>query len=323
MTHQDTPTAQAALAQLIERHSAAYNALSKAIDDHEDDPHHPAVDAAIDADEDALLELCSISLRVDRGSWCEGCLSPIFIDATSKVEGPSWPNGCHICEVEIDPETGVVEIVSYVSANDVGCVVNPMIVRGQLDGGVVQGIGQALGEQVIYDYSSGQLITASLMDYATPRADIIGDFVHGLDQSTPCRNNPLGVKGVGELGTIGATPTVVNAVVDALFRRPARPGSCRAASPRCRAPPKPSSAASCFTTIPPRRRGSETSSNGAAIFLLEQRPQKSHFLLVAMPETKSCNASSLKHLAQTNSKLTLPKGMRSDYKQRGHPTIKR
>jgi carbon-monoxide dehydrogenase large subunit len=142
----------------------------------------------------------------------------IFIDATSKVEGPSWPNGCHICEVEIDPETGVVEIVSYVSANDVGRVVNPMIVRGQLDGGIVQGIGQALGEQVMYDHSSGQLITASLMDYAMPRADIIGDFVHGLDQSTPCRNNPLGVKGVGELGTIGATPTVINAVVDALFR---------------------------------------------------------------------------------------------------------
>jgi carbon-monoxide dehydrogenase large subunit len=142
----------------------------------------------------------------------------IFIDATTKVNGPSWPNGAHICEVEIDPETGTVEIVSYVSVNDVGRVVNPMIVRGQLDGGAVQGIGQALGEQMLYDRDSGQAITASLMDYTMPRADIIRDFVHVLDQSTPCLNNPLGVKGVGELGTIGATPAVVNAVADALTR---------------------------------------------------------------------------------------------------------
>jgi carbon-monoxide dehydrogenase large subunit len=142
----------------------------------------------------------------------------IFIDATTKVNGPSWPNGAHICEVEIDPETGTVEIVSYVSVNDVGRVVNPMIVRGQLDGGAVQGIGQALGEQMLYDRESGQAITASLMDYTMPRADIIRDFVHVLDQSTPCLNNPLGVKGVGELGTIGATPAVVNAVADALVR---------------------------------------------------------------------------------------------------------
>jgi carbon-monoxide dehydrogenase large subunit len=142
----------------------------------------------------------------------------IYVDMTSKVNGPSWPNGCHISEVEIDPETGVVEIVSYVSANDVGRVVNPMIVRGQLDGGAVQGIGQALGEQMLYDAGSGQAITASFMDYMMPRADIVHDFVHVLDQSTPCLNNPLGVKGVGELGTIGATPAIVNAVADALIR---------------------------------------------------------------------------------------------------------
>ncbi|HVJ56177.1 MAG TPA: xanthine dehydrogenase family protein molybdopterin-binding subunit [Aliidongia sp.] len=142
----------------------------------------------------------------------------IFIDATSKVAGPSWPNGAHICEVEIDPDTGGIDIVSYVSANDVGYVVNPMIVRGQLDGGAVQGIGQALGEHMLYDPESGQAVTASLMDYMMPRADIIRDFVHVLDQSIPCKNNPLGVKGVGELGTIGATPAVVNAVADALVR---------------------------------------------------------------------------------------------------------
>ena len=111
-----------------------------------------------------------------------------------------------------------IEIVSYVSANDVGRVVNPMIVRGQLDGGAVQGIGQALMEHMTYDESSGQAVSASLMDYAVPHASIIERFEHILDQSTPCRTNPLGVKGVGELGTIGATPAVVNAVADALAR---------------------------------------------------------------------------------------------------------
>jgi aerobic carbon-monoxide dehydrogenase large subunit len=142
----------------------------------------------------------------------------IYVDSTSKVKGPSWPNGCHICEVEVDPQTGMVDIVSYASVNDVGRVVNPMIVRGQLDGGAMQGIGQALGEHMLYDPESGQATAASFMDYFMPRAEIIRDFVHVLDQSTPCQNNPLGVKGVGELGTIGATPAVVNAVLDALIR---------------------------------------------------------------------------------------------------------
>jgi aerobic carbon-monoxide dehydrogenase large subunit len=141
----------------------------------------------------------------------------IFIDSTTTVGGPSWPNACHICEVEIDRQTGMVDVVSYASVNDVGRVVNPMIVRGQLDGGAVQGIGQALGEHVVYD-DSGQAMTASFMDYMIPRADLIHKFVHELDQSTPCLTNPLGVKGVGELGTIGATPAVVNAVADALAR---------------------------------------------------------------------------------------------------------
>jgi carbon-monoxide dehydrogenase large subunit len=141
----------------------------------------------------------------------------IFLESTSSVEGPSWPNGCHVCEVEVDPDTGAVEIVDYASVNDVGRVVNPMIVVGQLDGGAVQGIGQALCEQVIYD-AGGQLLTASFMDYALPRAGVVRRFRTELDQSTPCLTNPLGVKGVGELGTIGATPAVVNAVVDALAR---------------------------------------------------------------------------------------------------------
>jgi len=142
----------------------------------------------------------------------------IDMDSTSAVSGPSWPNGCHICEVEVDPLTAQVEVVAYASVNDVGRVVNPMIVRGQLDGGAVQGMGQALCEQVVYDAESGQPITGSLMDYALPHADIQRGFKTEMDQSIPCLNNPLGVKGVGELGTIGATPAVVNAVADALAR---------------------------------------------------------------------------------------------------------
>jgi aerobic carbon-monoxide dehydrogenase large subunit len=110
-------------------------------------------------------------------------------------------------------------VVAYASVNDIGRVINPMIVRGQLDGGAVQAMGQALCEHHRYDRETGQLVTGSLMDYCVPRADILrGDFKTVMDESTPCKNNALGVKGVGELGTIGATPTVVNAVADALAR---------------------------------------------------------------------------------------------------------
>ena len=142
----------------------------------------------------------------------------IHLESTSSVSGPSWPNGCHICEIELTPQTGEVQVLRYTSMNDVGRVVNPMIVVGQLDGGAIQGIGQALTEAVVYDPQSGQLLTGSLMDYAAPRADITPAFRNEMDQSTPCKNNPLGVKGVGELGTIGATPCIVNAVADALAR---------------------------------------------------------------------------------------------------------
>ncbi|MBC7379684.1 MAG: molybdopterin-dependent oxidoreductase, partial [Burkholderiaceae bacterium] len=143
----------------------------------------------------------------------------IFVDSTSAVAGPTWPNGCHICEVEVDRDTGHIDVVAYASVNDVGRVVNPMIVRGQLDGGAVQGLGQALQERVVYDAETGQPLTGSLMDYCAPRADIMSVmFKTEMDQSTPCLNNALGVKGVGELGTIGAAPTLVNAVADALAR---------------------------------------------------------------------------------------------------------
>jgi aerobic carbon-monoxide dehydrogenase large subunit len=140
----------------------------------------------------------------------------ISVSADTQAGGPSWPNGCHVCEVEIDPVTGAVEIVAYASVNDIGRIVSPTIVRGQIEGGAVQGIGQALSEQVVYDRDSGQLLSASFMDYALPRVDGFRAFETAFDESIPCLTNVLGAKGVGELGTIGATPAVVNAVVDAL-----------------------------------------------------------------------------------------------------------
>ncbi len=142
----------------------------------------------------------------------------IVLDSTSSVAGPTWPNGCHICEVEVDPDTGAVEVAAYWSVNDVGRVVNPMIVIGQLEGGAAQGIGQALCERFVYDRESGQALTASFLDYAIPHSKMIRHFAMTMDESTPCLNNAMGVKGVGELGTIGATPAVVNAVIDALAR---------------------------------------------------------------------------------------------------------
>ncbi|GER10587.1 xanthine dehydrogenase family protein molybdopterin-binding subunit [Variovorax boronicumulans] len=169
----------------------------------------------------------------------------IFVDSTSTVAGPSWPNGCHICEIELDPPTGEISVVAYSSVNDVGRVVNPMIVRGQLEGGAVQGIGQALYEQVVYDSETGQPVTGSLMDYAAPRADIVDTmFQMEMDESTPCKNNPLGVKGVGELGTIGATPAIVNAVADAFARN-----GLGARAPRLHMPLSPSRVWQAMQTI--------------------------------------------------------------------------
>jgi len=142
----------------------------------------------------------------------------IALQSTSAVDAASWPNGCHVCEVEVDPDTGFVALDRYWSVNDVGRVINPMVVTGQLEGGAAQGIGQALCEAFVYDAESGQALTASFSDYAIPRAAMIRHFDMTMDESAPCLTNPMGVKGVGELGTIGATPAVVNAVVDALAR---------------------------------------------------------------------------------------------------------
>jgi aerobic carbon-monoxide dehydrogenase large subunit len=126
----------------------------------------------------------------------------------------NYPNGCHICEVEIDPETGVVDLVRYHVVDDVGTVLNPLLVHGQIHGGVVMGVGQILMEDIHFD-ESGQLVTGSFMDYVMPRADDLC-FIETGSNPSPTPTNPLGVKGVGEAGSVGAMPAVANAVVDAL-----------------------------------------------------------------------------------------------------------
>jgi aerobic carbon-monoxide dehydrogenase large subunit len=139
----------------------------------------------------------------------------LSVDSEGEVDGPSWPNGTHICEVEIDPETGVSQVVRYTTVDDVGVAVNPMLVTGQVHGGVAQGIGQALYEGVAYD-ADGQLLTASYQDYCVPRAGDIPPIAVTLDDSAPCRTNPLGAKGCGESGAIGGPPCITNGVMDAL-----------------------------------------------------------------------------------------------------------
>src|SRR6266566_528903 len=127
----------------------------------------------------------------------------------------TYPGGCHIAEVEIDPETGTVTLEKYTAVDDIGTVINPMIVEGQLHGGIVQGIGQALYENAVYDDVSGQLLSGSFMDYCMPRADHLPNMTIKT-HSTPCTHTPMGVKGCGEVGTIGSPAAVINAVVDAL-----------------------------------------------------------------------------------------------------------
>jgi carbon-monoxide dehydrogenase large subunit len=131
-------------------------------------------------------------------------------------EAFNYPNGCHICEVEVDLATGVTRVVNYSVVDDFGRIINPLIVRGQVVGGVVQGIGQALLEHTQYDEQSGQLSSASLMDYCLPRADLLPEIAVDLYEDVPTGTNPLGAKGCGEAGATGSPPAVVNAVLDAL-----------------------------------------------------------------------------------------------------------
>lgn len=136
-------------------------------------------------------------------------------DFTRTPEADTFPNGCHICELEVDPDTGTVEILNYTVMDDFGKALNPLLLQGQIHGGIGQGVGQALTEGTIYDSDSGQLLSGSLMDYAFPRADIVPSVKFDMHNSL-CTTNPLGVKGAGEAGAIGAPPSVVNAIIDAI-----------------------------------------------------------------------------------------------------------
>jgi carbon-monoxide dehydrogenase large subunit len=147
-------------------------------------------------------------------------LEVTLLDAmeTAKIEAHTFPNGCHVAEVEVDPDTGVVSVPRYIVVDDVGHALNPLIVRGQVHGGVAQGLGQALMERTSYDQGSGQLLSASFMDYALPRATDLPDIDVDLIEVT-CETNPLGVKGAGEAGAVGSPPAAINALVDALGGR--------------------------------------------------------------------------------------------------------
>jgi carbon-monoxide dehydrogenase large subunit len=139
---------------------------------------------------------------------------PVSVVAEGKF-GSTFPNGCHIAEVEIDPDTGAAEIASYAAVDDLGTVINHAVVEGQLHGGVAMGAGQIFGEHVVYDRATGQLLTGSFMDYFMPRAGLV-PAIKGGEHPTPSRVSPLGVKGVGESGCTGSLPAVANAVMDAL-----------------------------------------------------------------------------------------------------------
>jgi carbon-monoxide dehydrogenase large subunit len=163
---------------------------------------------------DRSIDIMELARRMREGKMPEGVPSSLDVDHTTKEVPSTFPNGCHVAEVEIDPDTGVVQIVRYTGVNDFGTIVNPMLVAGQLHGGVAQGIGQALMECVSYD-ESGQPITGSFMDYAMPRAQDIPMMAVG-DHPVPAKSNPLGTKGCGEAGCAGSLATIVNAVIDAL-----------------------------------------------------------------------------------------------------------
>jgi carbon-monoxide dehydrogenase large subunit len=163
---------------------------------------------------DRSIDIIELARRLRAGKMPEGVPSSLDVDHTAESVPSTFPNGCHVAEVEIDPETGIVQIVRYTGVNDFGTIVNPMLVAGQMHGGVAQGIGQALMECVSYD-SNGQPITGSFMDYAMPRAEDIPVMAVG-DHPVPTKSNPLGTKGCGEAGCAGSLSTIVNAVIDAL-----------------------------------------------------------------------------------------------------------
>ena len=164
---------------------------------------------------DRSVGLMELAARIHAGLELPPGL-PGSLDVADIYDGPpsAFPNGCHIAEIEVDPETGIVDVVKYTFVNDFGVIINPLLVDGQAHGGIVQGIGQALRECTVYD-EQGQLLTGSYMDYAMPRAEDAPPFMHDF-HCVPATTNPLGAKGCGEAGCAGALPSVMNALVDAL-----------------------------------------------------------------------------------------------------------
>ncbi|MBV9861508.1 MAG: xanthine dehydrogenase family protein molybdopterin-binding subunit [Alphaproteobacteria bacterium] len=161
----------------------------------------------------ALTEVAKAAFQI--GKLPSGIEGGLYETGTFSPEDTTYPNGCHVCEVEIDPDTGHLDILNYVVVDDVGTVVNPIGLKGQIHGGVMQGLGQAMMERVAYDPDSGQLLTGTFMDYAMPRADTL-PTITVASHPVPTKLNPLGAKGAGEAGTVGALPALVNAAMNAL-----------------------------------------------------------------------------------------------------------
>jgi len=165
---------------------------------------------------DRMMSLAEVAgAALDPSKLPEGLDPGLQAVGSYKPPGITFPNGTHICELEVDPETGVVEIEGYTVVDDFGVMINPMLVEGQVHGGIAQGLGQALAERTVYDASSGQLISGSFMDYQIPRAADLAPITFESIE-VPCKNNALGVKGSGEAGAIGAPPAAINALIDAL-----------------------------------------------------------------------------------------------------------
>jgi carbon-monoxide dehydrogenase large subunit len=165
---------------------------------------------------DRAVSLADIArVAWDPPSLPDGMEPGLVASAAYSAKQQNFPNGVHICELEIDPDTGTVEILKYSVVDDVGTVMNPLLLEGQIAGGIVQGVGQILMEDIHFDAESGQLVTGSFMDYAMPRAGDLSGF-HCESNPVPTKTNPLGVKGAGEAGAVGAMPAVGNALVDAL-----------------------------------------------------------------------------------------------------------
>jgi aerobic carbon-monoxide dehydrogenase large subunit len=160
-----------------------------------------------------IFETAAQALR--RNDLPDELRGPLAAESDETINLASFPYGCHVCEVEVDPDTGVVEIARYTAVDDVGRAVNPLIVHGQIHGGITHGLGQAMSENCVYDRDTGQLLSGSLLDYALPRADRLPFFSTELSE-VPTPTHPLGIRPAGEGGTTPALGVVINAIVDAL-----------------------------------------------------------------------------------------------------------